>query len=202
MGKVKMTILALAKLETNKGQIEGLPKNPRTIRDKEFDRLKDSIRNHPDLLSFSDLIVYPNGGKFVVICGNQRLAALRDLGYKEVPVTILPVDTPADKLRAIAYKDNVNNGKWNMDALADEWSVLLDLGEYGIDVSQWTIKEQNLDTSTEIDVDDFDEKMSLKLTLHRDEAEWLKEEMKKHSSDPAKAFLNVIDAIEGKEETI
>ena len=35
--------IELAKLETNKGQVEGIKKNPRNIRHEDFEKLKKSI---------------------------------------------------------------------------------------------------------------------------------------------------------------
>ncbi len=77
----------------NSGQIEGLPKNPRFIRDERFNALKKSIGDAPEMLSLRELIVYPFNGKYVVIGGNMRLRACKDLGYKELPCKILDVDT-------------------------------------------------------------------------------------------------------------
>ena len=108
-------------LEVNKGQIEGLPKNPRFIRDTRFEQLKKSIQDAPEMLGLRELIVMPHGKKYVVIGGNMRLHACLDLGYKEIPCKVLDKDTPAEKLREYAIKDNNGFGQDDWDALANEW---------------------------------------------------------------------------------
>jgi len=109
-------------LEVNKGQIEGLPKNPRFIRDNRFEQLKKSIEDAPEMLSLRELIVFPHGKKFVVIGGNMRLRACLDLGYKEIPCKVLDSSTPVEKLREYAIKDNVAFGNDDWDTLANEWN--------------------------------------------------------------------------------
>ncbi len=109
-------------LEVNRGQIDGLPKNPRFIRDTRFEQLKKSILDAPEMLSLRELIVMPHGKKYVVIGGNMRLRACLDLGYKEVPCKVLDKDTPAEKLREYAIKDNNAFGQDDWDSLANEWN--------------------------------------------------------------------------------
>ena len=72
-------------LDYNRGQVAGLPKNPRFFRDFRFDAMKRSIADSPEMLNLRELIVYPTDGRFVVVCGNLRLRACKELGYKEVP---------------------------------------------------------------------------------------------------------------------
>lgn len=68
--------IEISLLEPNKGQIKGLPRNPRTIKDKRFKALKKSIEDAPEMLALRELLVYPHNGKFVVIGGNMRLKAV------------------------------------------------------------------------------------------------------------------------------
>lgn len=114
--------LSVTRLEYNKGQVEGLPKNPRFVRDTKFELTKRSIQEAPEMLNLRELIVYPFGEKYVVICGNLRLRACRELGYDTVPCKILSEDTPAAKLREYAAKDNVSYGENDNDILMNEWN--------------------------------------------------------------------------------
>lgn len=140
-------------LEVNKGQIFGLPKNPRFIRDNRFAALKKSIEDAPEMLAYRTLLVYPNKGKFVIICGNMRFRACKDIGYAELPCTILPEDTPVSKLREYTIKDNVGFGADDMDALANEWESD-ELIEWGMEIdcpdsfNEEQIKEENLQPYT------------------------------------------------------
>lgn len=119
--RVKSQIIPISKLENNTGQIEGVPKNPRFIKDYRYKKLKQSIEEDPEMLDLRELLVYPSGEKFVVIAGNQRLAVCRELKFKETLCKILPEDTPLEKLKRYIIKDNIPFGEPDWDALANEW---------------------------------------------------------------------------------
>lgn len=122
--------LPITKLVSNSGQIAGVPKNPRTIKDARFNALKKSIEDAPEMLSLRELIVVPFGDKFVTICGNMRLSAARDLGMKSMPCKILGEDTPAEKMREYAMKDNIAFGQDDIDLILAEWDSE-ELAEWG-----------------------------------------------------------------------
>lgn len=119
--------LNLNLLEPNIGQLkeQGLPENPRTIRDERFDRLKENIRKYPEFLRRNSLIVYPYGDdKYVIIGGNQRYDALKELGYKKAPCQILPKETPIEKLKAYIVLDNSDFGQWDWVKLqSEDWDT-------------------------------------------------------------------------------
>ena len=108
-------------LDFNKGQLTGLPKNPRFFRDYRFEAMKKSIQDSPEMLELRELIVFPyNDGRYIVVCGNLRLRACKELGYKELPCKVLAPDTPVKKLREYATKDNVNFGENDLDVMENE----------------------------------------------------------------------------------
>ncbi len=114
--------ISISLLDYNKGQLTGLPKNPRFFRDYRYEAMKKSIRESPEMLQLRELIVYPfSEGHFIVVCGNLRLRACKELGYSEVPCKILDKNTDVKKLREYATKDNVNFGDNDLDAMANEW---------------------------------------------------------------------------------
>ena len=131
-------------IDVNRGQIEGLPQNPRLIRDERFKALKKSIEDAPEMLSLRELLVYPHEGKFVVIGGNMRLRACIDLGYKEVDCKVLDEDTPVEKLREYAIKDNESFGQNDWDILANEWE-LDELKTWGVECSFLGGEEASID---------------------------------------------------------
>lgn len=45
-------------LDFNKGQLSGLPKNPRFFRDYRFEAMKKSISDSPEMLALRELIVF------------------------------------------------------------------------------------------------------------------------------------------------
>lgn len=146
-------MLPIGKIETNHGQIDGLPKNPRVLRDEQYKKLKKSIEDNPEMLTLRELLVYPHDGKYVVIGGNMRLRILQDLGEKEVPCKIIAEDTSVDKLRAYTIKDNTSGGEWDWDDLANEWDAD-ELDSWGLETPEgWGEEEQE----EEAQEDDFDE---------------------------------------------
>ena len=64
-----MALTKLSKLKTN-------PRNPRTITDAQFERLKDSLLVFPKMLTLRPLATDGNG---IVLGGNMRLRALKDI---------------------------------------------------------------------------------------------------------------------------
>lgn len=126
-------IIKASDIELNTGQIEGLPKNPRFIRDKQYENLKKSIQDFPEMLKLRELIVFPIGDKFVVIAGNMRYRAGKEIGLDEFPCKILDTNTTVERLREITIKDNNSFGEWDFDDLANEWEVD-ELDEWGVDL--------------------------------------------------------------------
>jgi len=153
---IKSKLITVSSIEQNKGQIDGLPKNPRLIKDAKFEKLKKSIEDNPEMLGARELIVYPYNDKFVIIGGNMRFTACKELGYKELPCKVLPADYSAEQLRAITIKDNVAFGENDWENLANEWDAL-ELEEWGMEL---------LEISTKID-DEINDLSSTIKNLYR-----------------------------------
>jgi 16S rRNA G966 N2-methylase RsmD len=157
---LKSQNIPLSKLETNKGQIDGLPKNPRLIKTEKFEKLKKSIEDNPEMLGMREVLVYPLNAKFIIIGGNMRYQACKELGFTEVPCKILDKDTTAEQLRAITIKDNVGFGEHDWDLLANEWDSI-ELEEWGLDVPNFETEE----TILEAEEDDYEEPENLKVDV-------------------------------------
>ena len=134
--------IPIGQLRPNTGQIKGLPKNPRSWTRSDMDKLVASIRETPELLEARGLIVLPCAGAYVVLCGNMRLEAGKEIGYKEMPCFILPESTPIEKLKEIVIKDNGSFGSWDWDMLANEWDDLA-LTDWG--VPAWNMAGEGMD---------------------------------------------------------
>ena len=130
--------IRLTDLAQNKGQGEGLPSNPREWTRTDLDHLITSIKETPELLEARGLIVYPYEGKYIILGGNMRFSALREMNEVDAPCYVMPEDTPIEKLREIIIKDNGAFGSWDYDMLANEWDDL-PLSDWG--VPAWDIKE-------------------------------------------------------------
>lgn len=180
-------LISISLLDFNKGQLQGLPKNPRFFRNKRYEAMKKSISDSPEMLELRELIVYPyNDGRYVVVCGNLRLRACKELGYKELPSKVLNADTPVKKLREYAIKDNVNFGEDDKDIMENEWdkSELQDWGiEFEPDKKSDEFKERfnsiTDDTAVYPLIPKYDEKHELFIIASSNEVDsnWLRERL-------------------------
>lgn len=131
---METSVINTTKIDSNTGQIPGLPANPRKWTKDEMNKLKKSIAETPELLEARGAIVYPHEGRYIVLGGNMRLEAVKALKWKEMPCVILPKSLPVEKLKEIVIKDNSSFGEWDMEALSDEWDDL-PLSDWGTDIS-------------------------------------------------------------------
>ena len=145
-------MIDITKLEYNEGQIKGLSKNPRYLKESEHDKLKKSLTDSPEFLEYKPLMVYAmDNGNYVTICGNMRLRVANELridGHSEfdtIPCVVLKADTPIEKIKEYAIKDNVQAGNWDWDELANgEWETD-DLQDWGVDCSFLNTDEDDTD---------------------------------------------------------
>ena len=136
--------IRLTDLEQNKGQVEGLPSNPREWTRTDLDHLITSIKETPELLEARGLIVYPHEGKYIILGGNMRFSALREMNEVDAPCYVMPEDTPLEKLREIIIKDNGAFGSWDYDMLANEWDDL-PLSDWGVPAWKVPMSDLNVD---------------------------------------------------------
>ena len=129
--------------------------NPRTITDVQFEKLKKSIEDFPEMLRLRPIIARD----LVVLGGNMRLKALTELGIEETYV-IDAKELTDEQVKEFIIKDNLSFGRWDYDLLGnlfdhmklDEWGMELDpnmfkdLEEFGqaieheeVDFSDYTI---------------------------------------------------------------
>jgi ParB-like chromosome segregation protein Spo0J len=116
-------------------------KNPRVIKDANFEKLKASIQEFPEMLEKRPLVCYTDtDGKFVVLGGNQRFKAAKEVGLKELPI-ILADDWTAEQKELFILRDNVSGGEWDFQALT-EWQTE-ELSEWGVDVPSFDVDNDN-----------------------------------------------------------
>lgn len=127
-------LISLDLLDPNSGQIEGVPANPRYLKDRSFKRLKRSIKKNPELLSYRELLVYPYAdGRYIIIGGNSRYRALVELKYKEAPCKVLDKGTDIEQLKRYILIDNHSSGEWETTLLAEGWTQL-EIDDIGLDI--------------------------------------------------------------------
>lgn len=179
--------ISLTLLDFNKGQLAGLPKNPRFFRDYRYEAMKKSISDCPEMLELRELIVFPYlNERYIVVCGNLRLRACRELGYTELPCKVLKPDTSVNKLREYSAKDNINFGENDLDIIQNEWdrAELQDWGmEFAPEKSKDEFKERfdsiTDDTAVYPLIPKYDEKHELFIITSSNEVDsnWLRERL-------------------------
>jgi ParB-like chromosome segregation protein Spo0J len=87
--------------------------NPRTIKDDAFKRLVASLVANPILLQVLPIIYEED---FVVIGGNQRVKAIREIGWQKVPAIDASLLTDAQK-KSLVLLHNSHFGDWQFEKL-------------------------------------------------------------------------------------
>jgi ParB-like chromosome segregation protein Spo0J len=122
------------------------PNNPRLIKDDKFKKLCNSIKEFPEMLDIRPIVVNED---MIVLGGNMRLKACKEVGIKEVPI-IIADNLTEEQQREFLIKDNVSGGEWDWDMLANEWEVE-QLEEWGLDVPINLETEEQEDLSNDIE---------------------------------------------------
>ena len=126
--------------------------NPRSISKDNFERLKKQITK---LGIYKPLLITEDG---TVLGGNMRLKAYKDLGIKEVPVSIVEAPTEEKKIE-YALSDNDRAGQYEGDQLADlignfpevEWN------DYAVDIKPPLLVHDLMDQYSEVVEDEVPE---------------------------------------------
>lgn len=121
---MQIQVLPLSEIKPNSD-------NPRIVNKAKFEKLKQSIKDLPEMLKLRPIILNADN---VILGGNMRYKALVELGFKEVPV-IRAEELTERKAQEFLIKDNLSYGDWDFDILANQWDSV-DLGEWGLDVWQ------------------------------------------------------------------
>jgi len=140
--------IKISDLIENTGQIEGVPRNPRFIKDYKYRKLLDSLAENPEMTALKELWVVQLDGKYVVISGNMRLKAMKELRFKNVPCKVLDPGIKPEDIRAYAIKDNISYGDDDLEILEKEWD--------NKEVEKWWVDMPSF-TSSANDETDHDE---------------------------------------------
>ena len=122
-------------------ELKQLENNPRQIKKADFERLKESVKKNDKFFEAHPIIASDRTGENVIIAGNMRWKAAKELGMAEVPVVILH-DLTEEQEREIIIRSNVENGEWDMDMLANEWDTD-ELEEWGVE-GNWPTEEEDV----------------------------------------------------------
>ena len=124
------------------------PGNPRLIKDDKFKKLCDSIKQFPRMMELRPIVI---DEKCIILGGNMRFNALKELGYKDIPQEWVKQasELTEEQKQEFIVKDNVGFGEWDWDLLANEWDAGK-LIEWGMDLPADMMVDQ------EAQEDDFD----------------------------------------------
>lgn len=110
-------------------EIRANPNNPRIIKDEKFKKLVQSIKDFPEMLNLRPIIIDDD---MIVLGGNMRLKALKELKYTEVPI-VKASNLTEEQKKEFIIKDNVGYGEWDWEDLANNWDTA-QLNDWGLDV--------------------------------------------------------------------
>ena len=102
--------------------------NPRFINKHKFQKLVNSVKEFPEMLSLRPIVVDKDN---IILGGNMRYKACKEIGLKEVYI-IQADDLDEKKAQEFIIKDNVGFGEWDWDVLANDWDVK-ELEEWGLE---------------------------------------------------------------------
>ena len=134
-------------IKTKISEVKLNPNNPRLIKDDNFKKLVQSIKDFPEMLDIRPIVV---NADMVILGGNMRFKACKEAGLKEVPI-IIADNLTEEQQREFLIKDNVSGGEWDFEMLANEWDTE-QLEEWGLDVPNWS-KGLDVNNMTEDDID-------------------------------------------------
>lgn len=133
-----------------------LPNNPRTIDKAGLERVVDSIKLN-GFWEHRPMALEEQGGRLIVLDGNQRLKAVKKLKIKEVP-TVLYSELTDDERTDLILRSNINNGEWDFGALQTDAAFEdVDFGFIGLEFPKEKGKKSDKKTATAAPFDNEDE---------------------------------------------
>ena len=124
--------------------VKSNPNNPRIIKDDNFQKLVNSIKEFPEMMEIRPIVVNDD---MIILGGNMRFKASKEAGLKEIPI-IKVSGLSEEKQREFIIKDNVSGGEWDWNDLANNWDVE-QLEKWGLDIPDFAVEE------LEAEEDDF-----------------------------------------------
>lgn len=184
--------IPIAQIEFNRGQVEGLPSNPRFINEENYKKLKKSLDDDPEMLQLREPILYMRSNKALIcIAGEQRLRSEKEKGTKTILCKVLPPETLPEKLRAYAAKDNKHQGQWDTEILANEWDPV-ETDEWIGNVPDWGAADEEEETGSSGSDGDKEPDFTIKLDYTEDEYRDVKEAFKIIGGTPEKIVYDFL----------
>lgn len=126
-------------------QIKPNPNNPRVIKDERFAKLVKSISEFPKMMELRPMVINEDN---IVLGGNMRLKALKELGYTELPEGWVKKasELTEEEQRRFIIADNVAFGEHDWDMLANEWDID-ELVEWGLEIPESFKGDEEIEAS-------------------------------------------------------
>ena len=169
------------------------PNNPRLIKDDKFTKLVKSIKDFPEMLDIRPIVVNTD---MVILGGNMRFKACKEAGLKEVPI-IVADNLTEEQQREFLIKDNTSGGEWDFEMLSNEWDVE-QLEDWGLDIPNFEVDEDYSEKNKEIDVDDYEDTMTLVLKFNEDDYHLVKDKLLHLASTPEQAIFKLLGLTENE----
>lgn len=127
--------------------IKSNPNNPRIIKGERFEKLKKSIKEFPKMMALRPMVINEDN---IVLGGNMRLKALKELGYTELPDEWVKraEDLTDEEARRFIIADNVGFGEHDWEMLANEWDAE--------ELADWGLEGFPFDDATELEAEEDD----------------------------------------------
>ena len=128
-------------------EIKSNPNNPRVIKDERFKKLVKSIEEFPKMMALRPMVINQDN---IVLGGNMRLKALKELGYTELPDEWVrrADDLTDEEARRFIIADNVGFGEHDWEILANEWDA--------DELADWGLEGFPFDDATELEAEEDD----------------------------------------------
>ena len=174
-------------IKTKISEVKLNPNNPRLIKDDNFKKLVQSIKDFPEMLDIRPIVV---NADMVILGGNMRFKACKEAGLKEVPI-IVADNLTEEQQREFLIKDNVSGGEWDW-SLLNEWDSE-QLEEWGVDLPSFNNETDYSEKNKELDLNDFeDQKYTIKLEFTEDDYNLVKERLQELGQTPEKILYDAL----------
>ena len=148
--------------------VKSNPNNPRIIKDENFQKLVNSIKEFPEMMEIRPIVVNDD---MIILGGNMRFKAAKEAGLKEIPI-IKVNGLSAEKQREFVIKDNVSGGEWDW-TLLQKWDVE-ELENWGVDMVGFDLDSDELGTDFSLPEGDKAPFQQMTFTLADEQAEQIK----------------------------
>ena len=166
------------------------PNNPRIIRNEKFEKLKRSIEEFPEMMELRPIVIDETN---TIIGGNMRFRALQELGKKEVSNNWIKKvsELTEDQKKRFVITDNASFGEWEWEAIKSDRDLDF-VADWGVDVPDFESEINYGNKNQEINPDDFEDEMIIKLKYTAEDYEKVKTELQKIAVTPEQAVWNLL----------